>query len=280
MNRRTLILVLGFATVMGSTSYLPGQQYNPPDRHDNSWSIVSDIEPPSDFVRIEADALSFAAWLRNLPLKEAGSPVLLYNGNRKYRQDVHVAVVDLDVGDRDLQQCADAVIRLRAEYFFSRRQFDSISFNFTSGDAASFRSWINGVRPRVRGNQVTWIESDVVDSSYRNLRAYLDVVFTYAGTYSLEQQMEPREDICDVAIGDLFIQGGFPGHTVIVVDVAAHKSTGERVFLLAQSFMPAQEIHILKNPEDSRLSPWYECDFGDELETPEWTFKQRDLRKF
>ena len=132
----------------------------------------------------------------------------------------------------------------------------------------------------MRGNKVKWIETGVVDSSYRNLRDYLDVVFTYAGSYSLERQMRSKEDICNVAIGDVFVQGGFPGHMVIVVDVAVHKSTGDKVFLLAQSFMPAQEVHILKNPSDKKLSPWYECDFGDKLRTPEWTFKRGDLRRF
>lgn len=280
MSGRLLVLILGSATALVSVSYLLAQQYSRPDRNDNSWSVVSDIEPPDGFARVAADALSFAGWLRNLPLKEAGSPVLLYDGRRKHNQKVHVAVVDVDVGDRDLQQCADAVIRLRAEYFFSRRQYDSISFNYTSGDAASFRKWINGVRPRVRGNKVEWIETGVIDSSYRNFRDYLDVVFTYAGSYSLERQMKPKEETCDIAIGDVFIQGGFPGHSVIVVDVVLNNSTGGRLFLIAQSFMPAQEIHILKNPTDSRLSPWYKCSFGDKLQTPEWTFKRGDLREF
>jgi hypothetical protein len=263
-----------------SVSDLLAQGYSWIGQPDNSQRIVSRIEPPSGFDRIEADSLSFAGWLRNLPLKAAGSPVLLHNGQRKRNQDAHVAVVDIDVGTRDLQQCADAVIRLRSEHFFSRGQFDSISFDFTSGDAAPFREWISGVRPKVRGNKVEWIESSPVDSSYQSFRDYLDVVFTYAGSYSLERQMKRKEDICDVSIGDIFIQGGFPGHTVIVVDVATNMSTGDRIFMVAQSFMPAQQIHVLKNPHNSRLSPWYECDFGAKLRTPEWTFKRGDLREF
>ena len=48
--------------------------------------------------------------------------------------------------------------------------------------------------------------------------------------------------------GDVFIKGGSPGHAVIVVDVAIYTQTGKKVFLLAQSYMPAQQIHILVNP--------------------------------
>ena len=44
--------------------------------------------------------------------------------------------------------------------------------------------------------------------------------------------------------GDVFIKGGSPGHAVIVVDVAIYPQTGKTVFLLAQSYMLAQQIHI------------------------------------
>jgi hypothetical protein len=43
----------------------------------------------------------FCDWLRGLPLKPAGAPVLLFNGAPKFRQDVHAAVIDIDVGTRD-----------------------------------------------------------------------------------------------------------------------------------------------------------------------------------
>ncbi len=78
--------------------------------------------------------------------------------------------------------------------------------------------------------------------------------------------------------GEVFIQGGFPGHAVIAIDVAVNPA-GERCFLLAQSFMPAQELHILKNP-NSALSPWYHAQAEGKLNTPEWEFKHGDLKRF
>ena len=59
----------------------------------------------------------------------------------------------------------------------------------------------------------------------------------------------------------------------MVVDVAA-KASGERIFLLAQSFMPTQEIHVLKNPR-SEISPWYPAKVNGPLATPEWDFHKR-----
>ncbi|MFM7767840.1 MAG: DUF4846 domain-containing protein, partial [Bacteroidota bacterium] len=108
---------------------------------------------------------------------------------------------------------------------------------------------------------------------------YMEMVFSYAGTASLEKELKPV-DLADMQIGDLFIKGGFPGHAVVVVDMAVHESTGEKLFLLAQSYMPAQETHVLKNPNDAGLSPWYALDFDGELTTPEWTFGRQQLKRF
>jgi hypothetical protein len=44
--------------------------------------------------------------------------------------------------------------------------------------------------------------------------------------------------------------------------------------------MPAQDIHILKNPSDTTLSPWYDANVGTTLRTPEWTFRPEHLRHF
>ena len=72
------------------------------------------------------------------------------------------------------------------------------------------------------------------------------------------------------------------GHAVIVVDVAIYTQTGKKVFLLTQSYMPAQQIQILVNPANRGLSPWYELSDNDEgkLYTPEWVFEKKDLKRF
>ena len=64
------------------------------------------------------------------------------------------------------------------------------------------------------------------------------------------------------------------------IDVSINKETNEKLFLLAQSYMPAQETQILKNPSDPDISPWYNADFNGELILPEWVFKASDLKRF
>lgn len=241
-------------------------------RYDERNALTNRIDVPEGYERVAAQTGSFIEWLRNLPLKEDNPPVCLYDGNKKLYQGGHCAVIDIDVGTTDLQQCADAIIRLYAEYLYSKNDFDNIVFKITNGDIVKFRKWISGYRPSVNNNQITWYHTVAPDSSYKAFRYYLDFIFMYAGTYSLSQQLHSKDDIKNIKIGDIFIHGGFPGHAVLVVDVAFNSQTQEKVFLLCQSYMPAQDIHILKNLQEPNMSPWYKADLGDTLYTPEWNF--------
>lgn len=104
-------------------------------------------------------------------------------------------------------------------------------------------------------------------------------VFNYANTGSLKNQLVKVDNFENLEIGDVFIQSGTPyGHAVIVVDVAQNEN-GEKVFLLAQSYMPAQETQLLINPNDPKISPWYSAQTAI-IQTPEWKFYQTDLRRF
>ena len=79
----------------------------------------------------------------------------------------------------------------------------------------------------------------------------------------------------DLRIGDVFIQGGSPGHAMIVVD-AARSADGRTAMLLAQSYMPAQEVHVVRNLRHPELGAWFILEGDDRLYTPEWTFDWRD----
>jgi len=77
----------------------------------------------------------------------------------------------------------------------------------------------------------------------------------------------------------VFIVGGSPGHTVIVVDMAVNAS-GEKIFLLAQSYMPAQQTQLLINPMGNDISPWYSLKGKERLITPQWTFELDTLKSW
>lgn len=237
-----------------------------------SDTLITRFPPPQGYVPVPAARGSFAHFLKHFPMKPRGSAVHLYDGRLKGNQHVHAGVLNMDVGNRDLQQCADAVMRLRAEYLFQTKQPQLISFNFVNGFSAPYSRWANGERIMFNGNHCFWKAGAAPDHSYNNFRKYLDIVFAYASTISLSKQLH-RKPIAQLEAGDAFIEAGSPGHAVIVMAVAREKTSGKKIFLLAQSYMPAQEIHILVNKENHELSPWYEVPEDGILQTPEWGFK-------
>ena len=242
-------------------------------------TIKERFSPPAGFERKSVSVSSFGYYLRGLPLKKHGSTVLYYNGQEKTNDDIYSGVVAMDIGNKDLQQCADAVMRLQAEYLYKTGQAKNIHFNFTNGFNAKYSLWMDGQRISVRGNNVSWVAAGQADNSYTSFRKYMDMVFLYAGTLSLSRELEPVEYEM-LSIGDVFIQGGSPGHAVIVVDVAEN-AAGKKVYLLAQSYMPAQETQILNNPMNKDISPWYELDeTEDVIQTPQWRFHSGDLKRF
>lgn len=208
---------------------------------------------------------------------EGRPPVHLYDGKLKRNQNAHYAVVDLDVDPVDLQQCADAVMRVRAEFLREAGREDEIDFLLANGDHLAWPGWRDGKQLKSYFG-IKFQEGAPPDASYGNFRKYSKSVFRWANTVSLGKQMNPVPDGKRILPGDVFVKGGYPGHAVLVMDVAEDKK-GNRVFLLAQSYMPAQEFHILRAP-DSPTDPWYPAVGKGSLLTPEWDFDWSQLKRF
>lgn len=219
--------------------------------------------PPTGFFRKEMPSSSYGQYLRTLGLKPHGSLVKHYDGNEKSPGQVYCAVIDMEISPRDLQQCADAVMRLRGEYLFTQKRYNDIHFNFLSDG-----------KPRY------FLKHSKSDTSYSSFRKYMDWVFAFANTRSLKAELN-TVDWNEMKIGDVLIQSGNPyGHAVTVVDMVENEE-GQKMYMLAQSYMPAQETQILLNPASTGESPWYDLDNeADEIVTPEWRFEKGDLKRF
>jgi hypothetical protein len=163
----------------------------------------------------------------------------------------------------DLQQCADSVIRLRAEWL--REQGAPISFHATSGDPLPWKRYAGGETPYVVDNRIAWKPGGTGGWS-----DYLTKVFIWAGTDSLARRdsvpaTSPRP-------GDLLVEGGFPGHAVILLDVA--RRGDEVVLLVGEGYMPAQSFHVELGP----LQGWWPWD--GTLDLGHWSFERSHLRRF
>ena len=223
---------------------------------DNPYAHIANIPLPAGFERESYDPNSFGAYLRNIELKK-DKTVYLFNGLPKYNQSAQFAVLNISVGNKDLQQCADAVMRLRAEFFFAQQKFDQLIFYDNNNTSYRF------LPPYTRDN-------------FTN---YLDRVFSMCGSASLSKQLKHVDDLSTIQPGDVIIRGGFPGHAVMVMDVAVNKA-GKKIYLLAQGFMPAQDIHVLRNLQNEELSPWYEVNYSELIQTPEYTFYRNELKRW
>ena len=217
---------------------------------------IRGISLPQGFHYVDDGDSVYSNWLLDLDLKKSKT-VYLYNGKLKSNQDAQYAVMNIDIGKKDLIQCADAAIKLRADYLFENHLYDQMKFIATSGDEISFERWLKGVRWK---EQVTKLVSYKINKEGSNIqqeyKLFMELVFSYCGTYSLAKQMNPVNDSRLIQPGDVFVYGGFPGHAVTIMAVAKNEQ-GEKIFLLSQGYMPAQDIHILKNYTNAELSPWY-----------------------
>ncbi len=240
-------------------------------------TLATRFTEPNGFSRVQGEPGTLTAFLREYPMKEDGSPVLLYDGREKGNQTAHAAVFALPIENEDLQQCADSVMRVYAEYFWESGQKERIAFHFVNGFYAEYTRWRDGGRIQVSGNEVSWVQTAGYDDSYENLKKYLRYVFSYAGTLSMEGESEPVS-AAEITVGDVLLKGGSPGHVVMVVDLC-EDGRGEKAFLLAQGYMPAQEFHVLNNPLHPG-DPWYyERELAFPLATPEYTFGEGSLRR-
>lgn len=245
--------------------------------NESGMTILDRFPTPKDSERTPLEKGSFGEYLRNLPLKTFGEQVTYFNGGKKPDR-AYLSVVDQDISQRNLQQCADAIMRLKGEYHYARGEYDKIAFHFVNGFLCDFETWSKGNTVAIEGNNTSWTRKASNDSSYESFRKYMDLVHAYASTLSLENELQAIHTM-EMSIGDVFVKGGSPGHSIIVVDMAEDLVSGKKYFMLAQSYMPAQETQILRNLNNPSLSPWYELKEGS-LITPEWQFEEGSLKRF
>lgn len=227
-------------------------------------SIAAAFPPPEGFVSVATDA--WGEYVRALPLHPAGHAVHTFDGAEIAMPAVRV--VDIPVGKRDLQQCADSALRLRATWLRSVGR--TPAFHYTSGWLSRWDRWAGGDRPVVKGNRVSTRRGARIDKSDVAFEAWLMDLFTYAGTHSL---LRDTDAVSTPRPGDLVMYAGSPGHAVVLLDVA---TMGERtVVLVGQGYMPAMEFHVVRGPSTA----WHEVS-GDWLLVEPLPVPWTGLRRF
>ncbi len=246
-------------TVALSVSSAVQAQERPSDA--KGVTIREAFPPPAGSTRVEAPP--FGAWLQQQLLEDAAAPVLTYDG-RVVRHNGRVVQLPLVKGD--LQQCADAILRLRAEWL--RETGQPVVLYATSGDPIPWSRFQGGERPYVSGRHLAW-SSGKGPSTWDH---YLSRSFNWAGTISLKAH-ETRA-VTTPLPGDILIEAGSPGHAVVLLDVA-REPDGTTWILVGESYMPAQDFHVEIGPN----AGWWPLDEAG-LPLPHWPLEREGLRRW
>ena len=242
-------------------------------------TIATRVIEPEGYKRVVYKKGSFQEYLRNYNLKPFGSKIINYDDSEYFWQNGHIGVLDIPVPKNGLQQCADALIRVRSEYLWDNNRKDEIGFNFTSGHYCSWKKYAEGYRPKIDGNKVSFHKSANKDTSKANFYKYLNLIYMYSGTLSLYNELPKINSADDLKLGDMLIKGGSPGHIAIICDEVINNK-GEKLFLLFQGNTPAQNVHLVKNLEDNNISPWYHLEKDAVIPVSNYTFYDSKFVRF
>lgn len=270
------LIIPAIIACLSCNDYLPEDKISP-----QGETIMTRIKAPEGYKWVVESAGSFGKYLQNLELEPAGTKILDYRKTPIANQFEHIAIIKTDIGKKNLQQCADAIIRLRADYLWRHNKHDKIEFHFTSGDLFRWKDYKSGMRPVLSANNKVRFEKRAsYDDTFEGFKKYLEIIFIYAGTISLNSETTKVTDNKKIKTGDIIVTPGSPGHAVIVVG-SAENSKGQRVYLLAQGYTPAQSVHIITNPFNKKLNPWYKLDLTKHPTiTARYAFKKTNIRSF
>lgn len=254
------------------------------ERLDESGMTVSSrINPPTGYSRIYGDEKSFAAFMRAYPLKNADAQVMQYDETP--RADAKAAaILDTTLGKKNHEGPAGAMARLIAEYLYNQERYSDISFTIGSKFNFTFDKWRKGNKLKIKDSDIEWVSGGTDSNSEENFKSYLTNLFVYISTTTLDKDLKLVEDVDseEIAVGDVFIGTNAEGKksAIMVADICQSAETGEKLMLLVQGGSPAQQLHIVENPNDALISPWYPCAFGAELITPDVTVRIEDRYRF
>jgi Domain of unknown function (4846) len=196
------------------------------------------LAPPAGYTRVTPPD-DFAAWLRELPLKAPEARVMTFSGREATLSErlfaYNAGVVDMQLLNEN-QQCADAIMRLRAEYLWTTGDCNQIEFT-QARMTISYRDW-----------------DSCSTRSRPKFEKYLKYVFAFIGTAGLKDELQ-KIDKGQVFAGDLHVQNdtGGIGHALLVLDHVKN-AEGRSLYLLGQGSIPALEFHIVRLPDHA--SAW------------------------
>ncbi|MDR2802499.1 MAG: DUF4846 domain-containing protein [Prevotellaceae bacterium] len=224
--------------------------------HPEGRTVIARFGVPAGYHRTDTAPATFAFFLQHLPLLPPKTPVKFYDGVPNTASHA-AAVIDMETGDKNLQQNIQTAIRLWAEYLFEQQRFPDIHFHINNGELIPYEQWAQGMK-LVINHKTYWTKTPSNPRLYQTFRRYLNFIFTNSDFQTLLQDME-LSSANTVASGDVLIyNNGSENFVVMILDVAVHQETGETLVLLVSGGNPAQSVHVLQNTgENKTTGAWF-----------------------
>ena len=234
-------------------------------------TIGTRFNPPAGYKRVQVSNDSFGKYLRDFKLREYTTKPLAYDTAAKTLANNDsapaVSVLDMDlINKSNLQEAANSVIRLYAEFLYKQGRFDDIAFNLLTTPAfrLDFRTWSEGGRLIEEGNSITWCKEHGEHCKHRDVdtgteygvfKYYMQNVMLHSNISSLPSNMK-SVSMNEVTVGDIIVYADskIPD---IIVDMAEN-ADGSKLLLIARGGNPASEIFIVRNESNSDLNPWHD----------------------
>jgi hypothetical protein len=202
------------------------------------------------------DPNSWSEWLRLLPLAASGTPVRNYRGEIVVPGDDEqlAAVVAIDIGSRDLQQSADVLLRLHAEWRWYRGELRMLYLSDSKLELP-LQKWGAGERLVAAGGQPKWVAQAAAKPKLDGVdfREYLEAVLAWSDGQALVAESVPLAPE-GLEPGAFFLRQGHPADVLVVLDVATSPA-GERAMLLAHARNPSENIHVIRPTRDTVWFP-------------------------
>lgn len=264
----------GSGELYGPPTVAPSPTPSPPPEviQADAPTLGERFAPPQEYTRAEAAEGTFAAYLRDLPLKPDGTSVAQHDGT--VSSAAAAAVVDIDIGTSDRCQLTDALLLLRARFLFDTGRKNDIQFYFSSGFLYDFTTYTTGRRVKINGNDVRWVAKEAAGDTLPDLYNYLGTLYSYSRAASVKAN--DTKQTGQIVPGAVFTNDG----GAMIADVARNDTTGETLVILVRGGSPASDLYVVKNIQLPDLSPWISVSAGGGIYLDGVTFLESDAREF
>jgi hypothetical protein len=217
------------------------EDYNP------ERSLLQVVKTPQGYDRYPAKKMTpYQAWLSNLPLKPAGTPIISWDGDTLTPPDSFWGVLDIPITSPEITD-ADVPMLLLLTFFKLSGQIDKIKVRLKDGVLLTYDLWLSGTYYEDAVKPPVYVEGERRPDSDEEFQAFLDFVFRNVDNKILKNNLK-NKDARVLRPSQLFLQfkDGDPdsaGHTAIILDVAQSPGKKQKL-LVAYGGNPAQSIII------------------------------------